>query len=304
MKSRIPFLIALVLLSTQTLLAKVPVYIVAGQSNADGRALMDEMPPDICRYVELKGTPDIMMSYCYGSIKNRLGVFVPYIPRYEGDKKGKCGFDAVLYNLIAESAKIPFYVIKESKGGTAIDTLCRSSQNLYWDAEPQWLARAGMASYDPETKTAEGKSLLLQLEANIDSCMKSSLSAIPEGFEFKCIIWHQGESDRAQGKRYYANLKALVAHLRNHIAESTGDESYRSLPFIAGGVNKDSRQYNEDVERAKIRLAAEDSNFHYINLDDCDLRDDDCLHFNGKGAMRAAGHFYDFMKKFSLLPEN
>lgn len=32
-------------------MAKLPVYIVAGQSNTDGRASIDEMPDEIRRYV-------------------------------------------------------------------------------------------------------------------------------------------------------------------------------------------------------------------------------------------------------------
>lgn len=295
-------LITTVLVCSQSLSAKVPVYIVAGQSNADGRAFIEEMPETVRRYAETGGAPGILMSYCYGSVKNELGVFKPYVPMYEGGKKGKCGFDAVLYSMMADSVVTPFYVIKESKGGTAIDTLCKSSQSLYWNASPQWLAKAGPASYDPRTKTADGKSLLLQLEANIDSCISTTLSLIPDGYEFKCIIWHQGESDRKQRKRYYSNLKALVDHLRSHIAEATGDDSYRSLLFIAGGVNKESRQYNEDVELAKIRLAKEDCNFHYVNLDGCELRGDDCLHFNGKGAAEAAKRFYECLKSLNLFP--
>lgn len=295
-------LIITVLVGSQIVSAKVPVYIVAGQSNADGRAFIEEMPEAVRRYAETGGASGILMSYCYGSVKNELGIFKPYVPMYEGGKKGKCGFDAVLYNMMADSVATPFYVIKESKGGTAIDTLCKSSQALYWNASPQWLAKARPASYDPRTKTADGNSLLLQLEANIDSCISGTLASAQDGFEIKCIIWHQGESDRKQGKRYYSNLKTLVEHLRSHIAEVTGDDSYRSLPFIAGGVNRESRQFNEDVELAKIRLAEEDSNFHYINLDGCELRSDDQLHFNGRGAAEAAKRFYGCLKSLNLLP--
>ncbi len=295
-------LLTVMIFSAQFITAKVPVYIVAGQSNADGRALMEEMPPEIHRYIESNGAENIKMSYCYGSVRNTLGLFRSYVPMSEGENSDKCGFDAVLYSMIADSADNPIYVIKESKGGTAIDTACESAKNLYWNASPQWLADAGMAGYDPMTDTTNGRSLLLQLEANIDSCISTTLSSMPDGYEFKCIIWHQGESDRAQGERYYSNLKALVEHLRHHIAQKTGDESYLTLPFIAGGINKDSRQYNEHVENAKIRLAGEDGNFHYIDLDDCELRSDDNLHFNGNGASLAAKYFYECLKELDLLP--
>lgn len=294
---------ATMIASAQLLMAGVPVYIVAGQSNADGRAPIKDMPLEVRRYVEIGGTPEIMMSYCNGSAENDLGVFKPYIPMAEGIYSDNCGFDAVLYSMMADSTDKPFYIIKESKGGTAIDTLCPSAKDLYWNASPQWLANAGIASHDPLTNTTSGKSLLLQLEANIDSCVNTTLSRLPGGYEIRCIIWHQGESDRSRPEMYYSNLKTLVGHLRCHISQKTGDDSYLTLPFIAGGVNKDSRQYNETVENAKIRLADEDPNFHYINLDDCELRKDDGLHFNGDGASSAARHFYECLDRLNLLPE-
>lgn len=295
-------MMATVIVSAQLMMAKVPVYIVAGQSNADGRALIEDMPLEVRRYVEIGGAPEIMMSYCNGSAENELGVFKPYIPMAEGIYSDNCGFDAVLYSMMAGSPEKPLYIIKESKGGTAIDTLCQSAKDLYWNASPQWLANAGIASYNPLTNTTAGKSLLLQLEANIDSCINTTLSQLSGGYEIKCIIWHQGESDRSCSEMYYSNLKTLVEHLRCHISQKTGDDSYMALPFIAGGVNKDSRQYNEIVENAKIRLADEDPNFHYINLDDCELRSDDRLHFNGYGASTAARHFHECLSSLNLLP--
>ena len=284
--------------------AKVPVYIVAGQSNTDGRGSMTEMPEKVRKYVSEGGTNDILMSYCNGTTKKELGKFAPYVPMYEGNSSERCGFDAILYSKMASDTSDPFYVIKESKGGTAIDTICSSSGYLFWNAEKLWLEQAGIANYDVASKVTYGKSLLLQLEANIDSCINTTLSTLPDGYEFKCIIWHQGESDRKQGEAYYNNLRTLVEHLRNHIALTTGDNSYRNLPFIAGGVNKESHQYNEAVERAKKRLAEADPNFHYINLDGCSLREDDRLHFNGAGCLEAATRFFNYMDLHNLLPNS
>ncbi|MDE5871740.1 MAG: sialate O-acetylesterase, partial [Muribaculaceae bacterium] len=280
----------------------IPVYIVAGQSNTDGRASMEEMPEEVRRYVAEDGASDIMISYCNGVTRNELGKFTPYVPMYEGNDSERCGFDAILYNKLGSVSGKPLYVIKESKGGTSIDTLCTSSGGLYWNADETWLGHAGIARYDRNTKETIGKSLLLQLEANVDSCVRSALSKSPEGYVIKCIIWHQGESDRSQGDRYHDNLKRLVEHLRHHIAESTGDSAYLHLPFIAGGVSRESRQYSESVEQAKRLLAQEDPDFHYVDLEGCGLRADDHLHFNGNGCREVADRFFRRMKDLDLLP--
>lgn len=56
--------------------------------------------------------------------------------------------------------------------------------------------------------------------------------------------------------------------------EKTGDEKYADLPFIAGSVNPESRQYSRLMEEGKLRLAEEDPNFHVVDLDGCELRSD------------------------------
>lgn len=293
--------LALFMLAGHNVFAKVPVYIMAGQSNADGRALVSEMPEYIREYVSDGGSDLIMMSYCNGITRNELGAFKKYVPMYEGNTSEMCGFDAIVYNHIADKTGNSFYVIKESKGGTAIDTLCSSSASLYWNATPEWLEKAGIANHNKETKESIGKSLLLQLEANIDACIDNVLSKIDEGYEIKCVMWHQGESDRKQGENYYGNLRRLVEHLRSHIVEKTGNISYSKLPFIAGSVNKASRQYNRNVEAAKVRLAGEDPDFHVVNLDGCELRDDDKLHFNAKGCVEAGKRMFDKLTGLGLI---
>lgn len=283
--------------------AKIPVYIMAGQSNADGRALVSEMPESIREYVENNGSDLIMMSYCNGTTRKEAGLIEKYVPMYESNSSKYCGFDAVIYDKIASKTKKKFLVIKESKGGTAIDTLCKSSASLYWNADPEWLRHAGIADYDKKTKTTKGKSLLLQLEANIDACLDKLQEEDEEGYEIRGIMWHQGESDRKMGANYYNNLKLLVSHLRQHIVEKTGDTKYASLPFFAGSVSRESKQYSKQVEEGKMRLAKEDANFHVVDLDGCELRQDDNLHFNAAGCVEAGKRMYDKLVKLGLVSD-
>lgn len=291
------------ILTSLSFSAKIPVYIMAGQSNADGRALVSEMPTAIQDYVKNNGSNLILMSYCNGTTRKALGEFEKYEPMYENNSSKYCGFDAIVYNLIETSRKKKFFVIKESKGGTAIDTLCKSSASLYWNADPMWLDQAGLADYDTKTKETKGKSMLLQLEANIDACIDNALASEEEGYEIKCIMWHQGESDRKKSENYYENLKSLVAHLRQHIIEKTGDVKYVNLPFIAGSVSRESKQYNSLVEESKLRLANDDANFYVVDLNGCELRSDDNLHFNALGCVEAGNRMFAKLVELGLVAD-
>ena len=78
---------------------------------------------------------------------------------------------------------------------------------------------------------------------------------------------------RAYGDKYYENLKAVVAYVRNHLSEKTG-EDYSKLPFIFGTVAKKNKQYGSEVEEAMKRLAKEDKNAYLIDMSDAELMGD------------------------------
>lgn len=64
--------------------ARISVYIMAGQSNADGRALVCEMLESIQDYVKNNGSDLIMMSYCNGTTRKVSSVIEEYVQMYEG----------------------------------------------------------------------------------------------------------------------------------------------------------------------------------------------------------------------------
>jgi len=144
-----------------------------------------------------------------------------------------------------------------------------------------------------------GLSLLKALESNIDK----SLDALKaQGLEpdIKCMLWHQGESDRGKAANYYTNLKAMVAHIRQHLVEKTGNKKYAALPFLCGAVPTNSKQYKKQVEDAKLQLAQEDKNFHYIPLEDATFIGDQ-LHFDRPTAERLGRSMYNKMLDLKLL---
>lgn len=264
---------------TVTLAGKVPVILTAGQSNADGRVPLAELPE------ELKTYKYCQWSYGSGDFETASGEFSPYSPRVA--KPGieqSWGFDAVVYKRLEQLWQRPFYVIKHTDGGTAIDPACKSStHSLYWSADNAFLDSTTSASHG-------GKSLLKAFERQIDDCLPN----LPKRYDIKCLIWHQGESDYQAADRYYDNLKAVIRHIRQHLYEVTGKKKYLKLPVICGTYAIGSRQRSQQVVDALMRMEHEDKHFHVVDASDLPLLRDR-LHFNAEGAQTLGQRIYETM---------
>lgn len=257
------------------------VIITAGQSNTDGRVLNNALP----NYIQQNKYR--YCKWCYGSAgKLQTKGFETFWPRMvHQTRTGRWAYDAVAYYWLEQAIQKDFYVVKWSLGGTAIDTGCSSTSGKYWSADPEWLAN------NRSTATG-GKSLLLSFTEEIASCIDSKLSKLPEGYEIKAFLWHQGESDRHRGKNYYKNLKEVVEYVRNFLIKKTGEKKYKSLPFICGTVARTNKQYSADVEAALYQLAKEDKNFHVIDMAKGELQKDQ-LHFTAQSAEYLGTEMYN-----------
>ena len=261
------------------------VILTAGQSNADGRVPLTDLPE------ELKEYSYCQWSYGSGNFETATGKFSPFSPRVAKSKiENSWGFDAVVYKKLEQLFQRPFYVIKHTDGGTAIDPSCKSSTHgLYWSADTAFLNHTTSASHG-------GKSLLKAFERQIDDCLPN----LPKNYDIKCLIWHQGESDQQAADRYYDNLKAVIHHVREHLVQVTGKEAYRELPVICGTFSKYSRQGSPVVAEALYRLAREDKHFYVVDASDLPLLRDR-LHFNAQGAQTLGQRVFDCMKKQKIV---
>ena len=258
---------------------KTPVILTAGQSNADGRVPLSDLPEELQTYRYC------LWSYGSGDFETATGEFSPYSPRVAKPKiEQSWGFDAVVYQQLERLWQRPFYVIKHTVGGTAIDPSCKRSTNgLFWSADSAFLNHTVSASHG-------GKSLLKAFERQIDDC----LPHLPKNYDIKVLIWHQGESDQPAADRYYDNLKAVVAHIRQHLVEKTGKKKYAKLPVVCGTFSKNSRQRSQQVADALYRLSREDKHFHVVDASDLPLLSDR-LHFNAEGAQILGHRFVETM---------
>ncbi len=102
----------------------VPVYLVAGQSNTDGRVPNSELPS----YIQHDGYKHCYWSYGSGTHGGN-GQFELFRPRiFNKNMPGRWAYDAVTFFWLEKSLHRDFYVVKESLGGTAIDLHAKSKK--------------------------------------------------------------------------------------------------------------------------------------------------------------------------------
>jgi len=263
--------------------------LTAGQSNTDGRVMNSELPAEI----QQKKYKYCQWSFGSSSMsgEGKFETFWPHI--LNKDTPNKWAYDAIVYWNIEKKQKKNFYVIKESLGGTAIDTLCTSTDGEYWNASPEYLAKN-------KASDKGGKSLLKAFTENIGACIDNQLSKLPEGYDIKFMLWHQGESDRHQAKNYYKNLKQMITYISTYLVEKTGNKKYAQLPIIIGGISHKSKQWSQGVEDAQHQLAKEDKNIYVVDVPNASLRSD-VLHFDAAGAQELGNKIFQLIEKQKLL---
>lgn len=270
----------------------VPVYLVAGQSNTDGRVPNNELP----QYIQQGGYHHCYWSYGSGTHSGggRFELFYPRI--INTNNPNRWAYDAVVNYLLEQSLGRDFYVIKESLGGTSIDPKATSTQDMHWSADSAYLASTAAADKG-------GKSLLKAFTDNIGACIDTKLSKLKGGYDIKALLWHQGESDAKKGGYYYRNLKAVVSYIRHYLVQKTGNPKYADLPVIIGGIAYTGRGHNNAVAFAQIRLAQEDANIHLVDVHDATLRADN-LHFDAAGAELLGRKMYNELVSLGLAGKN
>lgn len=270
----------------------VPVILTAGQSNTDGRVMNTELPS----YIQQNKYQYCQWSYGSGT-ESGNGTFELFWPRMVHPRNPhRWAYDAVVYYELEQAWQKPFYVIKESLGGTAIDTTCQSTQQMYWSAYPEYLSHT-------EAADKGGKSLLKAFTENIGACIDRQLSQLPQGYEFKVMLWHQGESDRKAPKRYHDNLKAVITYVRDYLVQKTGNRKYSQLPIVCGTYSHQSRGYKKDIEDALYQLEKEDRNFYVVDISDGTLRQDN-IHFDAAGAELLGKRMYDKLVEIGIVGKN
>ena len=238
------------------------VFITAGQSNAEGRESVEYLPA----YLNDSCYKHLRYAFVRSEQSGKFGNFK------FGDTFAFC--DVTNY-FIDSALNTDFYAIKCTYGGTAIAPGITEAGKPIWYANRNWIK-----GNKAHCSGKGGMSLTLSLTEGFTKCVDTTLSHLPDGYDVKAIMWHQGESDRNKADDYYQNFKDMITFMREQIYSVTKNEKDKTLPFIFGTVSHASHQYNPVVEAAQFKVARELPNVYAIELSDTGLQVDK-LHFDG-----------------------
>lgn len=287
-------LLSLLLASLQALGAQAqqpaPVFLTAGQSNADGRVYNTELPDYLDAGYQHLHYANVTSS-CDGTFGQRV---------FEAG--GRWAFCDVTNYLIDQALGRDFYSVKCTYGGTAIAPNVTAAKLPAWYAEASWISTHNAYRGEDITQEAykNNNSLTKSLTEGLRDLAQQTLSQLQGGYDVKAIMWHQGESDRNAAADYYENLKTMIAYMRQAIYQVTGDEQDLQLPFILGTVSHASTQYNAMVEKAQLQVAKDVPGVYYIDMSDAGLRSDN-LHFDGPWTEYLGRMMYNKLVELGLV---
>ncbi|WP_235951348.1 sialate O-acetylesterase [Crateriforma spongiae] len=209
--------------------ADYDVYLLAGQSNMDGRGRVSELPAEdqrspmdrvIIFYRNVSGSSDGWQSLM-------PGFSIP--PKYKGELPSptfgpEIGF---AHSMMQRHPDRQFALIKGSKGGTSL--------------RADW--KPGIAS-DPESQGPRYRDF-------IETIRMATQQLIDRGdqFQFRALLWHQGESDaKSKTETYQQQLTHLIQRIRE-------DVGVADLPVVVGEVFDNGQRDN--VRAATQAVAAD-----------------------------------------------
>ena len=248
----------------------IHVYLVAGQSNADGRGNPADLPrspvdlqqpqTDIAYYFRIQGNGH--------PLSGELTTLRPGTSE-SGQFGPAISFGRALADATAGDAATSIAIIKYANGGT----------NLH----SQWKAGG-------DSSTAGDGPEYTQFQNTVTEGLAALAAAHPEKtLRIKGIIWMQGESDTLDGTRanaYEANLTAFIDDVRQTIGSD--------LPFVIGRLSSAQTALNatrlQTVRDAQTAVASADPLVGIVNTDGFSLKSDD-LHFDAQGQQELGSGF-------------
>jgi hypothetical protein len=244
---RIPFIFVLAATAAVLSLARisggapaVKVYILAGQSNMDGRGRKSELVGDLARWD--KPQADVRIAYSNSTRRGPYATdgFVPLEPGYSvppGTKERKLPGETfgpeVSFGRATANANpgVRIVLIKFSEGGTSL--------------HKDWMPGVAHDGLYPQFLALVRRSL-------------KSLRDAGEEPQLAGMIWHQGESDASLADGEYEKLLTdFIAHVR-------ADLDAPQLPFVIGEVYDNG--HRDRVRAGQRATAAAVANVKFVSV--------------------------------------
>lgn len=255
---------------------RIRVILLAGQSNALGHAVANELAPEL-----FFPQQDVELCNFFPDGKFLIGSLRPGLSR-----SGSFGPEVSLGRWSADH-----YVKREPNTRIAIIKYARGGTNLY----SQWQAGGD------DTSAGDGPEYLI-----FQDTVATGLAALAEKFpsaelSIEGMAWMQGEADciDSQAPNYQANLTSFIADIR---ATYGAD-----LPFVVGrlSVNQTNRQPGplETVRAAQTAVAEADPRVALVKTDTFALLSDN-LHFSTSGTLDMGRAFAENLAYLAWMKTN
>jgi len=220
-------LVATLLLNLTPGFAEIDVYLLAGQSNMDGRGKVEKLTEKQCR-------PSKSAEIFYRNPPHASEGWQPLQPGYSIAPKYKGGLPSPTFGpeigfaeAIGKAAPDRrFAFIKGSKGGTSL--------------RRDW--KPGVKG-QPDTQGERYRYFIETVKQATEA-----LAASGQAFRIRGLLWHQGESDsKASAEAHQKRLVEFAARLRE-------DVGVPDLPIVVGQVFDNGKR---DTVRAALRTFSE-----------------------------------------------
>lgn len=258
--------------------------IVAGQSNADGRAARSEAPQWL---VDMNYKIDNYMMWNRSTKRFESWELGVNTGSYN-IARDEFGFDIFFAKKwLDENPNKKLYAIKQSEGGIPIDWhISETDKYACWSPEIDKI---------PNGKRSMCKELITQINEAFEYGRRNDIKLLPQ-----CLLWHQGEADMANERRPYFedNLKKLLGFMR-------GIFGAPALPIINGQVssNYDTEWHPNDPTRANAvfeRVNLLDNFFKTVDMSSQPTQSDN-VHFTGVAYEYLGEGMYNYFKQFTYL---
>ncbi len=239
------------------------IYLLGGQSNAEGRALNSGLP------ASLQGAQsDVML---FNGVNGSWGNLAPGTGGNSatGGNSSQFGPEVTLGRTLADDLPTRnIAIVKYGAGGTNLHT--------------QW---------DPDTRATNEYDRFL-------TTVENAIAALPPGdtFTIKGMAWMQGESDApaAGGNALNANSLAYQTNLTQFIASIRDEYELPNLPFVVGQLGHLKRVPNASanwttVQDGQARTAALDPHTSMVVNSGLSLKD--LVHYDAAGQQALGVNF-------------
>lgn len=232
----------------------IPLFIVAGQSNAVGAETQDHSPEWLVRG-KLENynmwNPQQHAFSTYNIIGNNGGE--------NGGTSGNFGFDIYFAKKWLDTYGTPIYACKVANGGTAIGY--KQGVSHCWNAD--------IAMLQKNNCTSLCEVFINRIQDIFEWGIQNNKIIVPIA-----ILWLQGETDAVYGFQndYQTNLSAVFSLLRGCLGSNT-------IPIINAPIEKKSESERATINAAYTAMNNLDKNFFTVNTDDFI----DGTHYNYRG---------------------